>query len=580
MSDPRTIEPGSPAPSHFGRYRVLRELGRGSMGVVYHAHDPHIDRPVALKVLRHDRVMSQEFVERFLKEARAIGRLSHPHIVNVYDVGEDHGTVFIAMEFIEGRALNACMVGEAFDLERIAELTVQVAEALDYAHGRGIVHRDIKPSNIIVQPDGSVKITDFGIARIEDPAATQHTQAGDILGTPAYMSPEQVLGKQVDGRSDLFSLGVILYELVCGRRPFAGKAIGTVLTAIVQEEPPTPAAVRPDLPESVARVISRCLQKDPEARYRTGRELARAVRAWRAPEAGRSEDIGRKTPVVPVISGRRKAVYAVTLFVLLATGAALVASRTGLLSNPKVRVAVESDPPGAEILIDDVPHGTTSGAVKLRPGKAVLQVVSVPPGADVSVDGELKGVTPFELEVPLGEHRIGLSKAGYADHEEVLAFESERLRTVTVELSPKSAVLEIQSDPPGATVFVEGREQGTTPLVVETPPGRYLVAASKTGHHRWEGTVRVSEQKKAVLRIRLPPVVVYLQVGSSPPGARLFVDGEDAGETPARVPVSLGTHDIRLELAGYRGWTRTIQVPEGFKENSVFDLGTVSLEGR
>jgi serine/threonine protein kinase len=190
----------------YGRYRIVKELGRGSMGVVYQAHDPQIDRMVALKVLRSDRVASDTIVQRFLKEAKAVGRLSHPNIVVVYDIGEDHGTVYISMEYVEGKPLNEVLQSRKLNIEQAILLGIQVADGLDYAHRKGIVHRDIKPSNIIVQQDDRIKITDFGIAHIEDPNITHQTVAGEILGTPAYMSPEQVLGKPVDGRSDLFSL--------------------------------------------------------------------------------------------------------------------------------------------------------------------------------------------------------------------------------------------------------------------------------------------------------------------------------------------------------------------------------------
>lgn len=173
---------------HYGRYRILKELGKGSMGVVYQAHDPNIDRLVALKVLRRDRVSSESSMKRFQKEARAVGRLSHPGIVILYDVGEDHGAVFLSMEFIEGEPLNVALQNRSFSVEDVVELGMQVAEALEYAHCKGIVHRDIKPSNIIVQPGMRFKITDFGIAHIEDLEDTQQTRAGDLLGTPAYMS--------------------------------------------------------------------------------------------------------------------------------------------------------------------------------------------------------------------------------------------------------------------------------------------------------------------------------------------------------------------------------------------------------
>ena len=180
----------------FGRYQILDELGKGSMGIVYKAHDPQIDRPVALKVLRQDRI-NEEFIQRFLIEARAIGKLSHPNIVTVYDTGEDQGNLFIAMELLAGKSLKDVARSENLHLQKIAYIGAQVAEALNYAHQQGIIHRDIKPSNIILGSGSHVKITDFGIARIEDSSAPQQTQAGAILGTPVYMSPEQVMAKPV-----------------------------------------------------------------------------------------------------------------------------------------------------------------------------------------------------------------------------------------------------------------------------------------------------------------------------------------------------------------------------------------------
>lgn len=208
---------------NYGRYQILKEVGHGSMGVVYQAHDPQIDRLVALKVLRRDRITGESYVKRFLKEARVIGRLSHPNIVTVYDVGQVREDIYIAMEFIEGSPLNEFVRESGLLLEKIIELGIQAAETLDYAHQKGVVHRDIKPSNIILQPHGIIKITDFGIAHLEDSSETLQTLEGEIMGTPAYMSPEQVLGKSVDGRTDIFSLGTVLYELATGRRPFGGK---------------------------------------------------------------------------------------------------------------------------------------------------------------------------------------------------------------------------------------------------------------------------------------------------------------------------------------------------------------------
>jgi serine/threonine-protein kinase len=240
----------------YGRYQIQKELGHGTMGVVYLAHDPHIDRPVALKVLRADKVVSEEFVHRFLKEARAIGRLTHPNIVVVYDVGRDHGTIYIAMEYLEGSPFDKVIRSGKPDHSTWGKVGAQLADTLAYAHDKGIIHRDIKPSNIIMTQTGHIKLTDFGIARIEDPEATLQTRVGDILGTPAYMSPEQVAGQPVDGRSDLYSVGVILYEWLLGQRPFGGRNMAAIFSAIANQPPPPTAGDRPESAQILGRPAS------------------------------------------------------------------------------------------------------------------------------------------------------------------------------------------------------------------------------------------------------------------------------------------------------------------------------------
>ncbi len=263
---------------NYGRYQIVAELGRGSMGVVYKAHDPQIDRMIALKVLREDRVTSDDFVRRFLKEAMAVGRLSHPGIVTVYDVGQDQGSIYIAMEFLQGRPLDELMAARKFSVEEIVDIGIQTARALHYAHQHGIVHRDIKPPNIIYSPEGSIRVTDFGIARIEDPGGHQMTQVGEILGTPMYMSPEQVMGQTLDGRSDLYSLGVILYQMTTGKRPFQGTTLASIFRAITQDTPETPHVLDPAIPEALSDLIMKLLDKEPVRRFASGEDLIEAFR--------------------------------------------------------------------------------------------------------------------------------------------------------------------------------------------------------------------------------------------------------------------------------------------------------------
>ncbi len=268
---------------HIGRYKILGQLGQGAMAIVYKAHDPKIDRTLAIKVLRKEKCLDGEYRMRFLRESKAAGNLSHPNIVTIYDVGEHEHQPYIAMELLPGTPLDTLMKsGKRFTRAEIVSIGVQLATALDYAHKRGIVHRDIKPSNIVCSftNDGSaeLKITDFGIAHFEDTGVTQQTKMGDILGTPLYMSPEQVLGQKLDGRSDLFSLGVILYQLYTGQKPFKGTTVTTLLFQIATEEPVPINQLIDNFPADLKRIIDRLLKKPPHKRFQSGNELANAFR--------------------------------------------------------------------------------------------------------------------------------------------------------------------------------------------------------------------------------------------------------------------------------------------------------------
>ena len=267
------------APISYGRYEPLSELGRGTSGVVYKAYDPKLDRLVALKILRPELVSLDEsgvsLKQRFHQEAVAAGRLTHPAIIAVHDVGEAEGRPFIIMEYIEGGTLADLLLGgQPLLLADAVEIVVQVCAALDYAHRHGVVHRDIKPRNILVAP-GVTKVTDFGTARILD---ASHTQTGTMLGTPAYMSPEMVRGQASDPRSDLFSLGVVLYETITGVNPFNAADLAAVLYRIVNTDAPSVRHHNAELPPALDRVLRRALTKEPEARYATATDFANALR--------------------------------------------------------------------------------------------------------------------------------------------------------------------------------------------------------------------------------------------------------------------------------------------------------------
>jgi tRNA A-37 threonylcarbamoyl transferase component Bud32 len=291
----------------LGKYELRRELGRGAMGIVYEAFDPSIERIVALKTIRSDQLEGaegQDVIGRFQREAKAAGRLNHPNIVSIYDFGEDHGTAFIAMEFVSGRELKSYFENnERFPMADIVRVMSQLLDALEYSHQYGVVHRDIKPANIILLPDGRVKVADFGIARIE---SSQYTQAGTVLGTPAYMSPEQFMGQTVDGRSDIFSAGVVLYQFLTGERPFSGTAT-TIMHKVLMEDPLPPSMLNVQAPKPFDAVIKKAMAKRPEDRFQTAREFADAIRAAAADKAAPESDATVVATVVNAAAVNRTA---------------------------------------------------------------------------------------------------------------------------------------------------------------------------------------------------------------------------------------------------------------------------------
>ena len=268
--------------SHLGRYEIIDELGHGAMGIVYKAKDPLIDRILAIKTISLNLAMDEkdEYEARFYQEAKAAGRLSHPNIVTVYDVGKSGDIAYIAMEFLEGRELRDALNEEPrLPVNQVLDVVTQVAQGLAYAHEHGIVHRDVKPSNIMVIRDGHVKITDFGIARMA--SSTVQTQAGVVLGSPKYMSPEQVLGKSIDQRSDIFSLGVMLYEMLTGQAPFVGDTINAVMYQTMNTVPSPPSTLNPDVPAMLNFIVTKALAKTLDERYQNAKEFADDLRACR-----------------------------------------------------------------------------------------------------------------------------------------------------------------------------------------------------------------------------------------------------------------------------------------------------------
>jgi len=327
----------------LGRYEIQKELGKGAMGIVYLGIDPKINRTVAIKTMRFEEGLDEKAMkeqkDRFFREAQAAGNLTHPHIVKIYDAGEEQDIAYIAMELLKGDDLKKWASKDTLlPMAKVLEYISYAADALGYAHKNGVVHRDIKPANIMLLEDGSIRVADFGIARITE---SSKTATGTVLGTPYYMSPEQIAGKKVDGRADLFSLGVTLYELLTGERPWkGGESIGTLLFQITSDPYPDPMTIRADLPPGILTVIDKALKKNPEERFQTGTEMAEAIRAVMAGKTPQISD----APAPPPAAAAPQAAKPAAAAPLAAKPAAAPQAQ-----KPAQTAAPSSPPPGIEL---------------------------------------------------------------------------------------------------------------------------------------------------------------------------------------------------------------------------------------
>lgn len=318
-------------------YTIQSRLGQGAMGAVYQAWDKRLERAVALKVLSLDLAEQERalYAHKLEQEARAAARLNHPNIITIYEIGVANGLPFIAMELINGPSLRELLdKGRQFSPERVAKVMRQLLKGLAYAHGMGLVHRDIKPANIMFNSNGVLKLTDFGIAHLITSDWT-HTDA--LSGSPCYMSPEQVRAQALDGRSDLFSVGIVMYEMLAGRLPFTGDNMATIVYQILFETPPAPREINPDVPSWLSQVVMSCLQKDASQRYQTADELATALKAGAETDSRVVPMLAPATAsIAPARTPNKGRAYRRIALWLLLLGALLLAWRAGRQSQPAV----------------------------------------------------------------------------------------------------------------------------------------------------------------------------------------------------------------------------------------------------
>lgn len=438
--------------TQLGRYKITGTLGRGAMGAVYSAHDPLIERTVAIKTVACDGLSREEaevFEQRFYREAKSAGRLNHPNIVTIHDVGRSDDLAYIAMEFLTGRSLREVLdAGAELPLDRIVEITAQIADGLAFAHANDVVHRDIKPANIMVLDNDTVKIADFGVALLPSGSLTV---AGTAFGSPKYMSPEQVTGQKADGRSDIFSLGAVLYEMLAGCPPFSGDDVNAVLYQVLNGAPPLPSTCRPGLPRDFDRIVARALAKSPDKRYQSAAELAADLRKYHryAWLAKKKQGSGQLAPAVektttapgddtvqlaPLVSMSGSHALALRYGAPLALLAVLLGGWLLLrpVTPPPVSVAapersVAAPAPTARPESTAVaPPFAAAQAEAVQPvPPAAPQVaaegrvrLAIAPWGEVHVDGKPAGVSPplTEIRLPAGKHSIEIRNGTFAAH--------------------------------------------------------------------------------------------------------------------------------------------------------------------
>ena len=438
--------------TQLGRYKITGTLGRGAMGTVYQAHDPLIERTVAIKTVACHGLSREEaeaFEQRFYREAKSAGRLNHPNIVTIHDVGRSDDLAYIAMEFLTGRSLRELLdSGLVLPLERITEIAAQIADGLAFAHANDVVHRDIKPANIMVLDNDTVKIADFGVALLP---SGSHTVEGTAFGSPKYMSPEQVTGQKADGRSDIFSLGAVLYEMLAGCPPFSGDDLNAILYQVLNGAPPLPSIYRPGLPRGFDRIVARALAKNPDKRYQNAGEMAADLRKYHrfARLAQKKQDASRASSKIDTAPGdvtvrldtlktnpawRRPVLRygAVLLFPgLLFAGWLLLRSEA---PSPVPVEAVDSRPqvgtpqvlPAPPVAPDPpvVAQATEPAAAPALPAAAPVAVaegrvrLAITPWGEVYVDGKKAGVSPplTEIRLPPGRHSIEIRNGTFAPY--------------------------------------------------------------------------------------------------------------------------------------------------------------------
>ncbi len=560
-----------------GRYQIVSELGRGSMGVVYEGFDPIIGRTVAIKTMLPEGLSPQEFEEyktRFQREATAAGKLAHPNIITVYDFGEDDGVLYLAMEFLEGKSLEKIVQEQTvLPIETILPIYDQICSALDHAHQNKVVHRDIKPANIMILQNGLVKVTDFGIAKMMDMGMTQ---AGQILGTPNYMSPEQVKGRQIDGRSDIFSLGVILYELVTGEKPFGGQNITTVIYKIINENPIPPRELDASIHAGLSYVISKALAKNPDERYQTCKELAEDLRTYKnlgSTATGQSTVI-MMTPAVrtDMAAPELGAQVPPPQSAPAAVDEASIASSLNVPTTPPPVPLWQTIPQYAWVVgaLGVVAILGVTSYFMLRPAsprKVSPQVVETAPpqNPQTAVSPAAQPGTPATATTA-----PGTTAQPTAPNPAEASPKGQGLRTQPT--AAKVGELRVSANVKGARISVDGQSEAkwlTPHTIANLTAGTHNVVISMDGYENFAQSVTIEGGKTASVEGNLSAPTAELDIATLPPGLEVLIDGKSRGPSPVAAVLPLGKHTYAVIQPGVEPIPKVYNLKSGIHELTV-----------
>jgi serine/threonine protein kinase len=545
-------------------YKILTQLGRGGMGIVYKALDVALEKVVAIKMMDPAFYRDEAFLRRFRSEAKALARLEAPHIVRIFALREAEEGLFIVMEYVDGITL-ADRIREdgAIPWPQALPIFKQLLDALGHAHRAGVIHRDIKPGNIMLASDGSVKVTDFGLAKVRRPRGPDSTVTMARAGTLHYMSPEQIKGvADVDHRSDIFSLGMTFYESLAGRTPFDKSDTDfTIQKKIVEGELTSLAHFRPELPKKLVKIVMKAVKRDPQARFQSTEEMLKAIEEFEVHQA--TQD-GRQ----PVRRRVRRILLGVGAAALLALG--IVFARSS--PNPFQWISQ---------------HLSNIGEISPREF-AALSIDTVPARASVFVNGDSVGLSPVRsLEVPPGKVYIHLESPNHTPFDTSISVrENQRLaytfrlsrimaRGIAEEASDDTAApaperffgaLEVSSRPMGAKVWLDDRFLGTTPIErEEIEIGTYRILVTKDGFEPYSESLEIRSDRTATVRTTLMALTGGLKVTSVPSGASVYFNGEYLGKTALEkdTGIPVGDHQLLLRKPGYRDYRTRISVESG-----------------